>query len=106
MPSTRSYATDGTLLYRADGKVCDPGAITFAGDCRALDPAWRRLTAREAVAWLQSGKNRIRPPVAVIGPREASAKERATAFDLGQELAGVGLTVLCGGRQGVMEEVC
>lgn len=63
-------------------------------------------SSREAVALLQKTPDRIRPPVAVIGPREASPRERETAYALGRELASVGLTVLCGGRQGVMEEVC
>lgn len=97
---------DETDLYDARGRKFDSATISFAPETRQPGPSWQKLSACEAVAWLQKTPNRVRPPVAVIGPREASAGERETAYLLGRDLAAAGLTVLCGGRQGVMEEVC
>ncbi|MGE0716512.1 MAG: TIGR00725 family protein [Alphaproteobacteria bacterium] len=48
----------------------------------------------------------FRPPVAVVGPREATDAQLAMARAVGELLAGAGFVVLCGGRQGVMEAVC
>ena len=98
---------DGKSLYDVSGNIFDSATISFRPGPGALDPSWSRVTGREAVAWVQGRRDhRIRPPIGVIGPREASDDERERAFLLGKELASAGLTVLCGGRQGVMEEVC
>lgn len=97
---------DEKNLYDAFGNVFDAATISFRAGPGAIDSSWTKMSGREAVAWLQNRRERIRPPIAVIGPREASAVERERAYRLGRELASVGLTVLCGGRQGVMEEVC
>ncbi|WP_168197807.1 TIGR00725 family protein [Pseudolabrys sp. FHR47] len=48
----------------------------------------------------------MRQPVAVIGPREASEGQLAAAEQVGAALARIGFTVVCGGRQGIMEAVC
>ena len=45
-------------------------------------------------------------PAAVIGPRDASDAERQAAFALGAGLGDVGLTLICGGKSGVMEAAC
>jgi uncharacterized protein (TIGR00725 family) len=60
-----------------------------------------------AATWLQrrSG-HRVREPVGVIGPRDTGAAQLAAAEAVGRGLAEIGLTVVCGGRQGVMEAVC
>lgn len=42
----------------------------------------------------------------VIGPREATADQQATAEAVGIALGNLGITVICGGRSGVMEAVC
>ena len=46
------------------------------------------------------------PPVGVIGPKEATDEQYQVAKQLGQRLAQLGLTIVCGGRNGVMEAVC
>ena len=57
--------------------------------------------------WLQRDSGTpCRPPIGVVGPRKASDAEREAAFLLGAGLAGLGLTLLCGGKTGVMEAVC
>lgn len=65
------------------------------------------VTVQRAVAWLQrETEYPCGVPVGVIGPREADQEEWAAGVQVGALLAEIGLTVLCGGRQGVMEAVC
>ena len=60
-----------------------------------------------AVGWLQrESGNPLREPVGVIGPREATERQLAAALEVGELLGDCGLTVLCGGRHGVMQAVC
>ncbi len=86
---------------------------------RRFDPAsrqWQEATApagaeptglRGAVGWLQrESGHRLRTPVGVIGPRDAGAEQLAIAEAVGAGLAQLGLAIVCGGRQGVMEAVC
>jgi uncharacterized protein (TIGR00725 family) len=54
----------------------------------------------------ETGKGRIRPQIAVIGPGEASEGEEETARETGHLLAREGAVLLCGGRGGVMEAAC
>jgi hypothetical protein len=59
------------------------------------------LAARQA-----DPARRLRAPVAVIGPREATAAQCALAREIGAGLARLGLVVLTGGGPGVMEAAC
>lgn len=43
------------------------------------------------------------PPVGIIGPRAATERQFELAHTLGEELATLGIPLLCGGRGGVME---
>jgi uncharacterized protein (TIGR00725 family) len=62
---------------------------------------------RDAVAWLQTESgHRLRTPVGVIGPRDADAEQLAIAEAIGAGLGRMGLALVCGGRQGIMEAVC
>jgi len=47
-----------------------------------------------------------RVPIAIIGPREASADECDLAQKLGYAYARHGLQLICGGKNGVMEAAC
>jgi uncharacterized protein (TIGR00725 family) len=89
------------------------------GEGRQFDPATRRwlqaevelsgapVGPAEAVRWLQRDSGRpCRVPLGVIGPRSASPRQAQVAESVGAGLAGLGLTVLCGGGAGVMEAVC
>jgi uncharacterized protein (TIGR00725 family) len=70
-------------------------------------PAAGDVSLVAAATWLQRRSGRpLKQPVAVIGPREASTEQMTTAEALGRALASVGFTVVCGGRQGIMEAVC
>lgn len=50
--------------------------------------------------------SRSRVPVAVVGTRSPTAIQSQAAEEIGRLLAEHGVTVLCGGRAGVMEDVC
>jgi TIGR00725 family protein len=89
------------------------------GRDRRFDPATRLWSDAEppaglipikpadALRWLQRESGApCRPPIGVIGPREPSPLQYELAERIGAELADLGLTVLCGGRAGVMEAVC
>ena len=65
------------------------------------------LVPQDAVAWLQRDSCQpLRAPVGVVGPRAATAAQLRIAEAVGAGLAELGLAVLCGGREGVMEAVC
>ena len=102
------YLNDSTLF--ANGKKLNPADMTWQDANPAARagsiPCGTPLDVVAAVQWLQQSDTPFRPPVAVLGPREASQEEKDTARALGKRLANLGLTVLCGGRQGVMEAVC
>jgi uncharacterized protein (TIGR00725 family) len=51
----------------------------------------------------QQGAQRITQPVAVIGPGDASDRACALAYAVAAGLAGAGMSIVCGGRGGVME---
>ena len=58
--------------------------------------------ADEAVAWLFARPDCRQVPVGVIGPREPTEIQAETAEALGRRLGALNLTVLTGGRGGVM----
>src|SRR5947208_9371363 len=100
MPDNFSIDRTQRRLFRA-GAVFDPTARRWsASDERAGEP----VGLRDAVRWLQGESGSpCRVPVAVIGPREASATHREAAFAVGSGLGRLGLVLLCGGKGGVME---
>ena len=69
------------------------------------DKQERRERLRQKVADIQKGGRRLRVPVGVIGPRNATASQCEAARAVGAGLASMGLAVICGGREGVMEAV-
>ena len=67
---------------------------------RAAEP----VDAITAMQWVQiESGHPLRAPVGVIGPNEATADQHAAAEHVGALLGRMRLTLLCGGRQGVME---
>ena len=93
-------------LATADGKVFVPANRSWR-ESETDAPAGREVTPTEAVEWLQNANGTLcRVPVAIIGGREASPDQLATAEVMGRHLARMGLTLLCGGRQGIMEAAC
>src|SRR5437899_1453771 len=65
------------------------------------------IDAIAAATWLQKESGRpLRVPIGVIGPRDATSAQLATALECGELLARCGFVVMCGGRHGVMQAVC
>ncbi len=89
-------------LLDAKGRRFDPQARAWiAGN--GTGPA---IGLRDAVRWLQRESGRpLQVPIGVIGPRAATDAQLAAAEAVGRGLAAMGLTAICGGRQGVMEAV-
>ena len=64
-----------------------------------------RRWVRQQVRDIQLGGRRLRVPIGVIGPRNAGDVQLECARRIGEGLADLGLAVICGGREGVMEAV-
>src|SRR6476469_2718271 len=90
-------------LYDATGHRHDPATRTWVADDSATGAP---IDVVDAATWLQrSSGHPWRAPVGVIGPRAATDAQMRAAESVGQGLAGMGFTVLCGGRDGVMAAV-
>jgi uncharacterized protein (TIGR00725 family) len=97
-------------LDRARSRLLDGAGRRFDAAARAwladAAPGGTRVSLMDAVAWLQRESGApLREPVGVIGPRDASPEQRSAAEAIGAGLARMGLAVLCGGREGVMDAV-
>ena len=93
------------LLHDGAQRRFDPAARTWSP--AAAMPGGDAIDAIAAATWLQhEGGHRVRIPVGVIGPRDATPSQLAAAEAVGRGLALMGHTVVCGGRHGVMEAVC
>jgi uncharacterized protein (TIGR00725 family) len=103
-------AKSDALNIHADGTVCVGAArldpLRWRLEPGAPDAPGRPATAREAMAALSRQVALRHLVLGVIGPREASATQVAAAEAVGRQLAGFGITLICGGRSGVMEAVC
>lgn len=64
------------------------------------------VSETDAVTRLQQQGGCCRVPVGILGGRKASEEQLADALELGTLIARMGLTLICGGRQGVMEAAC
>jgi len=100
-------------LDRENGQLLDGRGRIFDPATRCWSEATETLGRGEPVSparalhWLQRDSGApLRAPVAVIGTRTPTAAQEAAAVAMGRRLAEHGVTVLCGGRSGVMEEVC
>jgi len=92
-------------LHDGAGLVFDPASLGWKAGTEhrggaAVDPV-------TALCWLQKESGTpSRQPVGVVGGHHATHAQLVAARQLGEELAQAGLTVLCGGRRGVMLAVC
>jgi uncharacterized protein (TIGR00725 family) len=101
MNPTFSWSRQTQCLHAAPSLRFDPWNFTWVADHEPQPADLRDVSAEEALR-LHKGRLR-RVPIAVIGPREASALEYEAAHALGAALADLGLQLLCGGKNGVME---
>jgi hypothetical protein len=108
MSSTFRLDRARDTLLDSTGRRFDPATRRWesAGTTSRSD-ALEEVDAIAAVAWLQRGSGHpLRVPIGVIGPREATDAQLAAALAVGELLGDCRLTVICGGRQGVMQAVC
>jgi len=104
MPATFLLDRAQGRLFDSRGRRLDPATRTWRVADRAAGDA---VTARVAAAWVQRDSGTpVRVPVGVIGPRDAGEAQLAAGEAVGTGLAQMGFTLLCGGRQGVMEAAC
>lgn len=97
---------ENARLTAADKSVFRPAERSWH-PMEGKRPSGHEVTPTEAVAWLQTQSGcPCRIPVAIIGGRQATPVQLAVAEDMGRHLARMGLTLLCGGRQGIMEAAC
>lgn len=108
-------AADTNVIYkldRAHGALFDALGRRFDARQRlwlanATPALGEAVSGVVAVTWLQQESGvPIRVPVGVIGPREANDDQLRAAEAVGRGLAEMGFTVVCGGRQGIMEAAC
>jgi len=94
-------------LFDAAGRCFDPTLRRWLGVTPVVSDKVEALDAIAAVTWLQRESGAwLRVPIGVIGPGEATAPQLAAALKVGELLGDCRLTVICGGRQGVMRAVC
>jgi uncharacterized protein (TIGR00725 family) len=96
------------VLLDSSGRRFDPVARQWhAAETKIRTDALEAVDAIAAVTWLQrESSHPVRVPIGVIGPREATDAQLAAALEVGELLGDCRLTVICGGRQGVMQAVC
>lgn len=94
-------------LYDAAGRLFDPAARRWHAAATVVPDELEALDAIAAVTWLhRETRHPLRVPIGVIGPGEATAAQLAAALEVGELLGDCRLTVICGGRGGVMQAVC
>ena len=107
--------SDTFSLDRPSNTLFDANGRRFDAEERRWLAAPKKKSARKleevdaiaAVNWLQRESNYpLREPIGVIGPRAATAAQLEAALKVGELLGDCRLTVLCGGRQGIMQAVC
>lgn len=95
------------LLHDDAGRTFDARAWRWQPANAGTSPSGSRVDVVEALGWLQrASSDRLKVPVGVIGPREATPEQLDLACEIGESIARCGLAVICGGRHGVMQAVC
>ncbi|WP_121062315.1 TIGR00725 family protein [Chachezhania antarctica] len=102
MQEVLSRTEDGRLFLGAN-MLCGT-AWAWRADGGAPDSV--PVTALEALRALSRTRPLQQLVIGIIGPRDATPAQRAAAEAVGHALGGLGLTVICGGRSGVMEAAC
>ena len=94
-------------LFDAAGRCFDPRQRRWLAVTPVVSDQVEVLDALAAVTWLQRESGAwLRVPIGVIGPGEATSAQLSAAVKVGELLGNCRLTVICGGRQGVMQAVC
>ena len=94
-------------LFDAAGRCFDPTQRRWLAVTPVVSDQVEVLDALAAVTWLQRESGAwLRVPIGVIGPGDATSAQLSAAVKVGELLGDCRLTVICGGRQGVMQAVC
>lgn len=93
----------GTVLI--NGRRLEPVNWRVAPPTSGTAPLAQRSTSTEAMAAIAAETPLRHLVVGVIGPRDATPTQAAAAQAIGRALGSLGLTIICGGRTGVMEAV-
>lgn len=95
----------GRLFDQARNQCFEPSNRCWTPATTAVGGT--KLSAVAAATWLQRRSGHpFRQPIGVIGPREATAEQLTAAEAIGSAFGAIGFSVVCGGRQGIMEAVC
>lgn len=107
MSDTYKLDRSSNALFDATGRRFDPEERRWLAASKKKAGKLEELDAIAAITWLQRESNYpLREPIGVIGPRAPTAAQLEAAARVGELLGDCRLTVLCGGRQGVMQAVC
>lgn len=96
----KQYFFHQGTLYDAHARL-DPWSWTWKAAPRPAEAS--EVTALEALTRLNGAGGARRLPVGLIGPREATDGQLAAAETIGAKLGALGLTMMCGGKTGVMQ---
>lgn len=99
------------MTITQDTRILEDGSLCFGGH-RITPATWQRQPApatpgrsvslTEAFAALAQQASLRHLVVAVIGPRAATPAQEQAAEAVGRALGGYGITLICGGKTGVM----
>lgn len=96
---------EGEHLYLLDNKVLDFKKMEYR-EKDAFTDRFVECSYTDAVKKLQMTQFKLKVPIGVIGSGQPDAIQYDMAVNLGRCLADIGLTIICGGRAGIMEAVC
>ncbi|GGK45565.1 SLOG cluster 4 domain-containing protein [Salinarimonas ramus] len=94
-----------TRRLRRAGYALDAWSLAWSEDVTPL-PDGPDLAPVAALRALHEAGPVRAVPVGVIGPKAASPRQTEVAHALGAAVADLGLQLLCGGKNGVMEAAC
>ncbi|MCP4383867.1 MAG: TIGR00725 family protein [Hyphomicrobiales bacterium] len=94
------YFAAGDTIFGTHGQL-DPWSWVWRPSPRPNGA--RAVSARAALMLLKPAGTARKLPIGLIGPREATPEELVAAQAIGAGLADMGLTLICGGKSGVME---
>lgn len=90
-------------LFGSNGRF---DAWKLSWQAEAIPADVEKITPLDALRRLAAYGGMRRVPVGIIGPKVATDEQRNVAEYVGSELAKLGLQMLCGGKNGVMEAAC
>lgn len=97
--------TEIRIAKRSDGQIEVNGALLETRHWRlgGASNSGQAIPLRDAFAHLGASGALRGIVVGIIGPRAATEAQKAAAESIAHALGGLGLTLICGGKSGVME---